>query len=149
MCQRTLHRLRHFVFAKFLRFQRTFYKKSFVSGLGADAPTDNTRKKARHCRAFYFTSLYVGTAVMGPCFKGLFEKIPLKIRKTFAPTISLYFCKVFEIPKDFLQKVLWSEFGADAQTFNAYTQKARHCRAFFILKVPRRMLSRKRRFEVL
>jgi len=41
-----------------------------------------------------------------PCFKELFEKSPLKIRKNFAPTTPLYFCKVFEIPKDFLQKVL-------------------------------------------
>ena len=43
--------------------------------------------------------------------------------KNFAPTTPLYFCKVFEIPKDFLQKVLWSEFGADAPTFNAYAKK--------------------------
>ena len=38
--------------------------------------------------------------------------------KNFAPTTPLCFCKVFEIPKDFLQKVLWSGFGADAPTDN-------------------------------
>ena len=40
--------------------------------------------------------------------------------KNFAPITPIYFCKVFEIPKDFLQKVLWSGFGAEAPTFNAH-----------------------------
>jgi len=40
--------------------------------------------------------------------------------KNFTPTAPLYFGKAFEIPKDFLQKVLWSGFGADAPTFNTH-----------------------------
>ena len=40
---------------KLLRFQRTFLEKSFVSGFGAEAPTDNAYKKARRRRAFYFS----------------------------------------------------------------------------------------------
>ena len=47
--------------AKLLRFQRTFPEKSFVSGFGADAPTDNAHKK--HGNAVLFNlSKYVGTA---------------------------------------------------------------------------------------
>ena len=40
--------------------------------------------------------------------------------KNFAPNIPLYFGEVFEFPKDFLQKVLWSGFGAEAPTSNAH-----------------------------
>jgi len=43
----------HFILAKLLRFQRTFHEKSFVSGFGAEATTDNAHKKARQRRAFY------------------------------------------------------------------------------------------------
>ena len=42
------------------------------------------------------------------------------VPKNFAPTTPLYFGEVFEFPKDFLQKVLWSGFGAEAPTFNAH-----------------------------
>ena len=49
-----------------------------------------------------------------PCFKRLFVKSPLKIRKNFAPITPPYFYKVFEVPRDFLQKVPWSGFGADS-----------------------------------
>ena len=51
----------YFILAKLLRFQRTFPEKSFVSGFGADAPTDNAHKK--HGNAVLFNlSKYVGTA---------------------------------------------------------------------------------------
>ena len=72
----------HFILAKLLKFQETFLEKFLVSGFGADAPTDNTHKKARRRRAFYL-SIYVGTAVPNLRFKGLFVKSPLKIRKNF------------------------------------------------------------------
>ena len=49
-----------------------------------------------------------------PCFKRLFVKSPLKIRKNFAPITPPYFYKVFEVPRDFFQKVPWSGFGADS-----------------------------------
>ena len=38
--------------------------------------------------------------------------------------------KAFEVPRDFSRKVPWSGFGAEAQTFNAYTKK-RGIAAFF------------------
>ena len=65
-----------------------------------------------------------------PCFKGLFVKSPLKIRKNFPQTHQFILAKAFEIPKDFSRKVLWSGFGADIPTYNAH-KKARHCRAFY------------------
>ena len=50
---------------------------------------------------------------MPPTF--LIRKVGKRISHRNTP---IYSGKVFEIPKDFLQKVLWSEFGADAPTFN-------------------------------
>ena len=52
--QRISRRLHHFILAKLLRFQRTFYKKSFVSGFGAEAPTDNAHKKHGNAVLFIF-----------------------------------------------------------------------------------------------
>ena len=78
--KRTSHRLHLFIFAKLLKFQETFLEKFLVSGFGADSPNiQRSHKKARRRRAFIFSQT-VGTAVRGPCFKGLFEKSPLKIR---------------------------------------------------------------------
>ena len=45
------------------------------------------------------------------------------VPKNFPQNTPLYFCEAFEIPKDFSRKVLWSGFGADAPTDNAYTKK--------------------------
>ena len=78
--QRTSLKKYHFIFAKFLRFRRTFYKKFFGRGLGRTAPTDNDYKKTRCKPRFFNLSEYVGTAVPNLRFKGLFVKSPLKIR---------------------------------------------------------------------
>ena len=40
-----LYRIYHFIFVKLLKFQETFHEKFLVSGIGADAPTLNARKK--------------------------------------------------------------------------------------------------------
>ena len=40
-----------------------------------------------------------------PCFKRLFVKSPLKIRKNFPPNTPLHFGKTFEVPRDFSRKV--------------------------------------------
>ena len=56
------------------------------------------------------------------------------VPKNFAPNIPLYFGKVFEIPKNFLQKVLWSGFGAEATTFNTTNRTAYAARLFFFPK---------------
>ena len=49
--QRTSSRTHQFIFAKLLRFQRTFHEKSFVSGFGADSPTDNAYKNMLELRS--------------------------------------------------------------------------------------------------
>ena len=54
---------------KLLRFQRTFHEKSFVSGFGAEATTDNAHKK-RGIAAFFNLSLYVGTDVPNLALRG-------------------------------------------------------------------------------
>ena len=93
--QRTSLKKYHFIFAKFLRFQRTFYKKFFGRGLGRTAPTDNAYKKTRCKPRFFNLSEYVGTAVPNLRFKGLFVKSPLKIRKNFCSNTPLYFDENF------------------------------------------------------
>ena len=75
----------HFVLAKLLRFQRTFHEKSFGSGFGADAPTDNTHEKRGLHRVFYF-AVNVLELRSKPCFKGLFCKKPLKNPQKLSPT---------------------------------------------------------------
>ena len=53
--KRISRRTHHFTLAKLLRFQRTFHEKSFVSGFGAKAPTDNAEANSTAPRA---VSLY-------------------------------------------------------------------------------------------
>ena len=43
--------------------------------------------------------------------------------RTSLKTHQFILAKVFEIPKDFLQKVLWLGFGADAPTFTSTHKK--------------------------
>ena len=104
VCQRTSHQIHQFILVKLLKFQGTFLEKSFVSGFGADAPTDNayTKSTALPCFLFFINSW---NCVRGPCFKGLFVKSPLKIRKNFPPNTYLYFGEAFEVPRDFSRKV--------------------------------------------
>ena len=123
VCQRTLHRTYNFILAKLLSFQRTFPEKSFVSGFGAEAPTDNTRKKRGSHRVFYIVVICCN-CVPNLRFKGLFEKSPLKIRKNFPQTHHFILVKAFEFPKDFSRKVIWSGFGAKAPTDNACKKTA-------------------------
>lgn len=65
MSGRTLHRKYHFILAKLLGFQSTFHEKYFVSGFGADAPTDNAHEKTRRNPRFcYFFFLLIITALI-------------------------------------------------------------------------------------
>ena len=106
VCQRTLLKNTTSFWQKFLRFQRTFYKKSFVSGFGADAPTDNAHTK-KHGNAVLFIIYHKQLELRSkPCFKVLFVKSPLKIRKNFPQIHQFVFVKAFEFPKDFSRKVL-------------------------------------------
>ena len=81
----------HFTLVKLLKFQETFLEKFLVSGFGAEAPTDNAHKKHGIAVLFLFLSSYVGTAVRGPCFKGLSPEKPLKNpQKLFRNAIYFY-----------------------------------------------------------
>ena len=66
--------IHHFILAKLLRFQRTFHEKSFVSGFGAEAPTDNAHKKTRRNPRFLYCQ-YVLELRSKPCFKELLKKL--------------------------------------------------------------------------
>ena len=62
--------------------------------------------KKKHGNAVLFLGQNVLELRSKPCFKGLFVKSPLKIRKNFPPTTPLHFGEAFEFPKDFSRKVL-------------------------------------------
>ena len=115
---------------KFLRFQRTFLEKSFGPGLGRIAPTFNAPKK--HGIAVLFNYRNMLELRSKPCFKRLFEKSPLKIRKNFAPNNSILFClKLLRFQRTFREKSFGQGFGAEAPTFNAQ-QKSTAMPCFFI-----------------
>ena len=65
-----------------------------------------------------------------PCFKRLFVKSPLKIRKNFVPTTLLHFGEAFEVPRDFSRKVPCVGAWGGQPQHSTLTQKARRCRAF-------------------
>ena len=94
-----------------------------MSGFGADAPTFNTHEKTRFAPRFLIIVIICWNCVREPCFKELFVKSSLKIRKNFAPNYLFVLSKAFEVPRNFFQKVPWSGFGADAPTFNAHAKK--------------------------
>ena len=49
------------------------------------------------------------------CFhKSPYFSYKKSMQKNFPPITALYFSKVFEVPRDFSRKVLWSGFGADS-----------------------------------
>ena len=77
---------------KLLRFQRTFHEKSFVSGFGAEAPTDNAHKKARQRRAFLSCQNTLELRSKPPLFTFLERKVN---QRTFLPTIPFIFAKTF------------------------------------------------------
>ena len=112
----------HFIWAKLLRFQRTFPEKSFVSGFGADSPDIRRTQKTRISPRFYFFVI-CWNCVRGPCFKGLFVKSPLKIRKNFPSKTSLHFGESFWDSKGLFSKSpLRLGLGRIAPTDNAHTK---------------------------
>ena len=82
--------------AKVFEIPKDFLQKVLWSGFGAEATTFNAHKKHGNAVLSYL-SKYVGTAVRGPCFKRLFEKSPLKIRKNFPVVVTLYSGKDFKV----------------------------------------------------
>ena len=79
---RTFAQIYHLFWRKLLKFQETFLEKFLVSGFGAEAPTFNAHKKHGNAVLFYFFVI-CWNCRSKPCFKGLFVKSPLKIRKNF------------------------------------------------------------------
>ena len=70
-----------------------------------------------------------------PCFKRLFVKSPLKIRKNFPQNTPIYFGEAFEIPKDFSRKVLLSGSHGGQPQLIMHAKKRPHKRTFFILYI--------------
>ena len=128
MCQRISLKIHHFILVKLLRFQGTFHEKSFVSGLGADAPTFSayTKNAALPC---FFNCRQQLELRSKPCFKRLLKK-PLKnphtpfFRRKVCQRTSLkmhhfILAKLLRFQRAFHEKSFVSGFGADAPTYNA------------------------------
>ena len=92
---------------EFLRFQRTFHKKSFGPGLGRK-PQLTTNTKNADKSAFFILSEYVGTAVPSLRFKKLLKKL-LKNPQNFRTDYTILFCiKLLKFQETFLEKFLVS-----------------------------------------
>ena len=100
-------------FGKVFEVTRDFSRKVSCVRVWGGQPQLITLTK-KHGIAVLFNYRNVLELRSKPCFKRLFVKSPLKIRKNLAPITPPYFYKVFEVPRDFLQKVPWSGFGADS-----------------------------------
>ena len=133
MSGRTLHRKYHFILSKFLKISKKLFSKSFFDrGLGQTPRLIMHTKKRGGIRVFYFFVI-CWNCVRGPCFKRLFEKSPLKIRKNFCTeNTTLFWRKLLGFQSTFHEKYFVSGFGADAPTDNAYEKNAEES-AFFVI----------------
>ena len=101
---------------------RNFSRKvSFVRVWGGQPQLIIHTKKRGNAAFFNYRNMLERRSKL--CFKELFVKSSLKIRKNFAPNYLFVLSKAFWFPKDFSRKALWSGFGADAPTFNAHAKK--------------------------
>ena len=129
MSGRTSHRKYHFILSKFLKISKKLFSKSFFDrGLRRSPNIQCLRKKRGGIRVFYF---FVNSwnCVRGPCFKVLFEKSPLKIRKNFCTEYTtLFWRKLLGFQSTFHEKYFVSGFGADAPTDNAHEKTRRNPR---------------------
>ena len=117
MCQRTL--LKHpTLFWRSFWGSKGLFPKSPLCRVWGDAPTDNAHEKTRRNPRFLFYQDMLELRSK-TCFKRLFVKSPLKIRKNFPSTTPLYFGEAFEVSRDFSRKVLCVRVWGDAPTDNA------------------------------
>ena len=104
--KRTSHPKHHFILAKLLRFQRTFHEKSFVSGFGAEAPTDNdTQKKHGVAALFIFDHYMLELRSKPPSLTFLIRKVSKRISHRIRHFI---FAKLLNFQETFREKFLAS-----------------------------------------
>ena len=105
---------------KFLRFQRTFYKKSFGPGLGLMPQlTTNTKSTALPCFLFF---IICWNCRSKPCFKELLKKL-LKNPQNFRTDYTiLFWIKLLKFQETFLEKFLVSGVWGGSTNIQ-YTQK--------------------------
>ena len=118
-------------FCKAFEVPRDFSRKVPCVGVWGDAPTDNAHEKTRRNPRFLFCQDMLELRSK-PCFKRLFVKSPLKIRKNFPRLPHFILAKLLRFQRTFHEKSLVSGVGRLVPISNAYTKKARHCRAFYI-----------------
>ena len=120
MCQRTLLKTHHFILAKLLKFQETFPEKFLVSGLGAEAPTDNEHKKRGLHRVFLYCRKMLELRSKPPSLTFLIRKVSQRISHR---THHFILAKFLGFQRTFFKKSFVSGFGAEAPTLNADIKK--------------------------
>ena len=123
--------MHHFILVRAFEVPRNFSRKvSCVRVWGGQPQHSIHTKKTRFAPRFLIIVIICWNCVREPCFKELFVKSSLKIRKNFASNYLFVFSKAFWFPKDFSRKALWSGFGADSPNIQCPRKKARRRRAF-------------------
>ena len=120
----------HFILSKVFEIPRNFLQKVPWSGFGADSPNiQYTRKNAVHTAFFNYRQNKLELRSK-PCFKELFVKSSLKIRKNFASNTPLYFGKSFLVSKGLFTKSPLVMVWGRCPNIQCPRKKARRCRAF-------------------
>ena len=117
---------------KLFGFQRAFHEKPFGRSLRRK-PQLTTNTKNADFSAFFICRNMLELRSK-PCFKGLFAKSPLKIRKNFPQIHHFILAKAFEIPRNFSRKVSCVRVWGRCPNIQ-YAQKstAMPCFLFFII----------------
>ena len=89
-------------FGKAFGIPKGFSRKVLCVGVWGGNPNIQCTKKARHCRAFIFHQQLELRSKL--CFKGLFEKSPLKIRQNFPQTYHFTLAKLLGFQRTFREK---------------------------------------------
>ena len=116
MCQRTFAQNAPIYFGESFWDSKGLFSKSPLVGVWGDAPTFNAYTKNAAMPRFLICQNMLELRSKPPFLTFLIRKVSQRISHRLHQFI---LAKVFEIPKDFFQKVLWSRFVADAPTDNA------------------------------
>ena len=131
VCQRTSHRIHHFIWTKAFEVPRNFSRKVSCVGVWGGQPQLTTNTKNAEKSAFFILSEYVGTAVRGPCFKALLKKL-LKNPKNFCTNhTTLFGRKLLRFQRTFHEKSFGRGLGQKPQ-HSMRTKKRGKIRVFYI-----------------
>ncbi len=132
MGKRTSYRIHHFILSKAFEVPRNFSRKVSCVRVWGGQPQLTTNTKTRISPRFLYYRNILELRSKPPSLTFLIRKVSKRI--SHRPH-NFILSKVFEIPRDFLQKVPWSGFGAEAPTFNAHIKKHGVAVLFIIYRI--------------